>query len=72
MKEHRLRQFQSCLSYDDTRVKIKVEDIQVEASYDGPKFENSVDEINAEWCKKLMQYQKDRKVLHKKYAVMII
>jgi serine/threonine-protein phosphatase 5 len=44
----------------------------VEASYEGPKFEKSVDEIDSEWCKKVMQWQKDGKVLHKKFAVMII
>lgn len=72
VKEHRIRQFQSCLGYDDTRVKINVEDIVVEDSYDGPRFEKSVDEINSEWVQRLMQYQKDRKNLHKKYAIMII
>ena len=51
---------------------IKIEDIIVEDSYDGPRFEKSVDEITSEWVKKLMQFQKDRKTLHKKYACMII
>jgi serine/threonine-protein phosphatase 5 len=71
-KEHRLRQLQMCLGYDDSKVDIKIEDIIVEPSYDGPKLEKSTDEINPEWVKSLMQYQKDRKVLHKKYACMII
>lgn len=44
----------------------------MEPSYDGPKLENSTDEIDSAWVKNLMQYQKDRKVLHKKYACMII
>jgi len=44
----------------------------VEETYDGPRLEKSTDEINSEWVKKLMQYQKDRKTLHKKYACMII
>ena len=61
LKEHRLRQFQSCLGYDDSRVNINVEDIEVEASYVGPRFEKSVDEIDAEWVKKMMQHQKDQK-----------
>lgn len=72
VKEFRIRQFQSCLGYDDTRVKINVEDIVVEDSYEGPRFEKSVDEIDTEWVKKLMQYQKEGKNLHKKYAIMII
>lgn len=56
LKEHRLRQFQSCLGYNDTRVQINVEDIVVEDSYDGPRFEKSVNEINSEWVKQMMQY----------------
>ena len=60
------------LNYDTSKVNIKIEDIQVEGSYTGPKLEKSTDEINPEWVKHLMQYQKDRKVLHKKYACMII
>ena len=44
----------------------------MEEAYDGPRFEKSVDEIDAEWVKKMMQYQKDRKNIHKKYAIMII
>ena len=56
LKEFRLRQFQSCLGYDDTRVKINVEDIIVEDSYDGPKFEKSVDEIDSQWVQKVLQH----------------
>jgi serine/threonine-protein phosphatase 5 len=35
-------------------------------------LEKSTDEIDAEWAKSLLMWQKDRNVLHKKYAVMII
>ena len=59
LKEHRLRQFQSCLGYEESRVDIKIADIIVEDSYDGPRFEKSVDEITSDWVKKVMQYQKD-------------
>ena len=55
-KEHRLRQLQSCLGYDDSKVDINIEDIIVEPSYDGPKLEKSTDEINSDWVKHLMQY----------------
>ena len=71
MKEHKLRQFQAALNYGDTTVDIKIEDIQVESSYDGPNLK-SVDDINPQWVIKLMQHQKDRKTLHKRYACMII
>jgi hypothetical protein len=50
MKELRLRQLQMCLGYDDNRVEIKIEDIAVEPSYDGPKLEKTTDEITPEWC----------------------
>lgn len=72
MKEHRLREFQKCLGYGDSTVDIKIEDIEVESGYAGPRFEKSTDEISEEWVKSLMQWQKDRKTLHKKYACMII
>jgi len=51
---------------------INVDEIDVEKSYTGPRFEKSTDEITSDWCLSLMQWQKDRKVLHKKYAVMLI
>ena len=56
MKEHRLRQLQSCLGYDDNRVDIKIEDIPVEASYTGPRLEKDTDEITPEWCQELMKW----------------
>ena len=43
----------------------------VEDSYTGPRLE-SIDDLDAEWCVKLMEWQRDRKVVHKKYATMII
>jgi serine/threonine-protein phosphatase 5 len=53
-------------------VSINIDDITVEASYDGPRLEKSTDEIDSEWVVKLMAHQKAQKVLHKKYACMII
>lgn len=38
------------MGYDDNRVEIKIEDIVVEGSYDGPMLEKSTDEITPEWC----------------------
>lgn len=72
VKEQRLRQFQAAMGYDNEKVKVNLDDITVEASYTGPKLEKSTDEITPEWVKSVMQWQKDRKVLHKKYATMII
>jgi len=50
---------------------VDLDAIDVEASYAGPKLE-SVDDLNAAWVVSLMEWQKDRKVLHKKYALMIL
>jgi len=72
MKEHRLRELQKCLGYAEEKVVINVDDINVEKSYTGPSFEKNTDEITPEWCVSLMQWQKDRKILHKKYTVMLI
>jgi len=60
------------LGYNDSRVKINIDDIVVEEGYIGPKLAKSTDEIDGEWVEGLMKWQKDRKVLHKKYACMII
>ena len=46
-------------------------DIAVEASYSGPKL-NSIDDVTPEWIQKMMDWQRDGKNIHKKYAVMII
>ena len=56
LKEHRLRQFQSCLGYNEDKVKIDIDGILVEDSYLGPKLEKSTDEIDTEWMKTLMKW----------------
>jgi len=45
--------------------------IDVEASYAGPKLD-SPDDITPKWVESLMEWQKNQKVLHKKFALMII
>lgn len=73
LKEHKLREFAKCIGYDDTKVNVDVNSMIVEESYQGPRLgENGVDEINAEWINSLMEYLKNGKVLHKKYASQII
>lgn len=44
----------------------------VEASYEGPRLDNGIEELNREWVESLLDYMKQSKVLHKKYASMII
>jgi serine/threonine-protein phosphatase 5 len=72
MKEHKLREFAKCIGYDDKKIEVDVEHMVVEDSYTGPKLENGIEELNAEWVEKLIEYLKDGKVLHKKYATLII
>jgi len=71
LKEHKLREFAKCLGYDNTKVELNVEDLTVEDSYTGPRLEK-VEDINEEWVLSLLSYMKDGKILHKKYASMII
>ena len=40
-------------------------------AYTGPKLE-SADEINGEWVAKMMDYMSYQKIVHKRYAAMII
>lgn len=72
LKQHKLRELVKCLSYDAAKVVVNVEDMVVEASYNGPKLENGIQELNREWVIEMLDYIKQQKVLHKKYATMII
>jgi hypothetical protein len=56
---------------DEKRAMLDFKDINVESSYSGPKLD-SIDDITPKWVETLMEWQKDGKILHKKYAVMII
>lgn len=56
---------------EQKKVVVLPSEINVEASYNGPKLE-SIEDVTPEWIKKLMDWQRDGKNLHKKYAVMII
>lgn len=71
MKEHKLREFAKCLGYENVRVEVNVEDMIVEDSYTGPRLED-IDDISKDWIMSLLDYMKGGKVLHKKYATMII
>lgn len=50
---------------------INTDEITVESSYRGPSL-NNIDEVTSDWVKSLMEWQKDQKILHKKFATMII
>ncbi|TNV73192.1 hypothetical protein FGO68_gene6014 [Halteria grandinella] len=71
MKEHKEREFAKCIMKDDERIVVKVEDIVVEDSYAGPRLETPED-ITPEWVEKLMSFLSSQKVLHRKFAIMVI
>lgn len=71
LKAHKEQLLAAAIEYKDERVEVNVDDIVVETSYTGPKFE-SVSDITPEWVVSLMEWQKDQKTLHRKYATMII
>ena len=61
----------AAIQYKDERIEVDVKDILVEDSYKGPRFEDT-DEITPEWVETLIEWQRDQKNLHRKYATMII
>ena len=71
LKAHREQLLAQAIVHEEAKLVINVEDIPVEASYTGPRL-NSIDDIDAAWVVSLMEHQRNRKVLHKKYATMII
>ncbi len=70
-KEFRLQQLAQAIVSEDKRVEVSVDDMVVEASYEGPKLE-SADDVTAEWVVAMMEWQKAQKRLHRKFATMII
>lgn len=48
----------------------QIESISIEDDYDGPKLENETT-VTLDFMKKLMQWYKDQKKLHKKYAYKV-
>lgn len=71
LKEHKAREFAKCIEKDEIRIKINLDDIPVETTYTGPKLEK-IEDLTAEWIGTMMDYLKDGKVLHKRYAYMIL
>jgi serine/threonine-protein phosphatase 5 len=50
---------------------VNLDDIPVETSYAGPTLDK-IEDITPKWVETLLEYMKDQKVLHKKFAIMII
>jgi len=41
----------------------------VEDSYNGPRLDNGIEELNKDWVINLLGYMKDSKILHKKICI---
>ena len=55
MKEHKAREFAKCIEKDDIRVVVNVDDMVVEASYDGPRLDK-IEELTPQWVVEMMGY----------------
>ncbi|CAJ0646230.1 81_t:CDS:10 [Entrophospora sp. SA101] len=64
--------FEKAISVDRKSVldSLDLDSIIVESSYDGPKLQN--DKITLEFVKEMLDYFKDQKKIHRKYAYKII
>lgn len=58
LKEHKAKEFAKCIEKEDIRVNIKLDEIIVEASYDGPRLE-SIDDLTPDWVVSMMDYYKN-------------
>lgn len=71
LKAHKEQLLAQAIVYEEQKIEVDVSSIAVESGYSGPRLE-SIDDVTAEWVVSLMEWQRERKVLHKKYATMII
>ncbi|KAL1932684.1 hypothetical protein VTP01DRAFT_8362 [Rhizomucor pusillus] len=69
-------EFEKAIEHDDRTPSVAdsldPDDLTVEASYDGPKIDDSTKQITKEFVQQMIQRFKDQKKIHKKYAFMII
>lgn len=70
-KEKMRRAFADSIHVDDAKVEINYTDIEVEASYDGPRLDDEM-KIDADWVKNLLEYMQGQKKLHKRYLVQLV
>lgn len=71
LKEHKLRLLKQAIYVEDKKVEINLEDMVVEDSYSGPRLER-IEDCTPAWVQELMEWQKNQKTLHIKFASMII
>ena len=71
LRAHKEQLLAQAIVHEEGKIEVDTNNMAVESSYTGPRLE-SIDDITPEWVVSLMEHQRDRKVLHKKYATMII
>ena len=71
LKEHKLRLLKLAIFVEDKKVEINLEDMIVETTYEGPRLQ-TIEDCKPAWVVKLLDWQKNQKVLHIKFASMII
>lgn len=71
LKAHKAQLLAQAIVHEEAKVVVDPESLFVEDSYTGPRLE-SIEDVTPEWVVSLMEHQRERKVLHKKYATMII
>lgn len=70
-KEFALQQFAAAIVNEEKLLVIDPNEIVVEASYKGPRLE-TIDDVTPKWIEECMEWHRDQKKLHRKYATMII
>jgi len=71
LKAFREAELAKAIYFDEKKTVVDTDKIAVESSYTGPKLD-SIDDVTPEWVRSVIEWQRDQKVLHKKYATMII
>jgi serine/threonine-protein phosphatase 5 len=70
-KEYRENLLAAAVNIEQKKLVVSADEITVDSTYTGPRL-NSIDDVTPEWIEKMMEWQRDGKNLHKKYAIMII
>lgn len=73
MKDHKYKEFSKMILYEESsKVEVDINSLTVESDYKGPRLDGGADTITPEFVVAVMEYFKDQKVLHKKFAWMLI
>lgn len=70
-KMQMLSKLQQSALYEEAKITVNPGSIKVDKEYSGPRLQD-IDDITPEWVLSLIKWQKDQKLIHKKFATMII